>query len=103
MTTAPSISLVSGLAHPRGKSGVPTMSWTNLLDTRELRASFARRWAAFLHENYANPEEVSVVYGVRFQTARNWWGGINRPSGDVVAHAFVRHGDDLRRHLERAS
>ena len=76
------------------------MSCTKVLDSRDLRVSFARRWSRFLRENYTGPEEVAVSYGVRFQTAMNWWNALNRPSGDVVAHAFIKHGDDFKRHLE---
>lgn len=63
------------------------MSQSKVLDPRSFRARFAVYWSEYLHANYANPEEVAVNFGVRYQTALNWWQGANRPSGDVVALA----------------
>lgn len=63
------------------------MSLPKVFDPRGFRARFADYWSDFLHANYSNPEEVSVAFGVTFQTACNWWRGANRPSGDVVAMA----------------
>lgn len=74
------------------------MSFTKVFDPRTYRAAFADRWASFLHENYQNPEEVAHCFGVRFQTAVNWWNGTNRPSGDVVALAALRHGATFTEH-----
>ncbi|RWR09785.1 hypothetical protein [Paenirhodobacter populi] len=73
------------------------MSWSKVLDPRAFRARFAHCWADFLHQNYRNPEEVSVAFGVRYQTALNWWQGINRPSGDVVALAGRQFQDFMER------
>ncbi len=63
------------------------MSLVKVLDPRIFRARFAHYWSDFLKSNYRNAEEVAVVYGVRYQTALNWWQGANKPSGDVVALA----------------
>jgi len=63
------------------------MSHTKVLDPLRFRARFAAYWADFLRQNYRNAEEVSVAFGVRYQTARNWMDGANRPTGDVVAMA----------------
>lgn len=63
------------------------MSLSKVLDPRAYRARFAHYWSDFLQQNYRNPEEVSVAFGVRYQTALNWWQGVNRPSGDVVGLA----------------
>ncbi|WP_273688428.1 hypothetical protein [Ketogulonicigenium vulgare] len=71
------------------------MSLPKVLDPRTFRARFASYWSDFLHESYRNPEEVSVAYGVRYQTALNWWQGANRPSGDVVAIAGRKFTDYL--------
>ena len=68
-------------------------------DPRSFRASFASKFSAFLHSEYQNPEEVAVCFGVRYQTAFNWWNGTNRPSGDVVAIAFMQRGASLSRHI----
>jgi len=75
-------------------------SLSKVFDPRGFREVFAERWAGFLRANYRNPEEVAVSFGVRYQTALNWWDGLNRPSGDVVAMAFMRHGPALGKHLE---
>lgn len=63
------------------------MSCTKVFDPRSFRARFADHWSEFLRANYDNPEQVAENFGVRFQTACNWWNGSNRPSGDVVALA----------------
>jgi hypothetical protein len=75
-------------------------SLSKVFEPRSFRAFFAMRFAAFLQANYRNPEEVAVVFGVRYQTALNWWQGINRPSGDVVAMAYMHHGDELSKHMQ---
>lgn len=75
------------------------MSRSKVLD---YRARFAARWSGFLHENYANPEEVSVAYGVRFQTACAWWNGTNAPSGAFVGLAFAQRPDAAREALGAA-
>lgn len=70
------------------------------LDPRSFRAFFAVRWSQFLRENYRNPTEVAAVFGVREQTAVNWWEGLNRPTGDVVAHAWMLNPDAMRDAME---
>lgn len=79
--------------------GTFQMSWSKRFEPRKFRAFFAERWSQFLHENYDSPEEVSVAYGVRFQTALNWWQGLNRPSGDVVASAALNHPTEFAEHF----
>ena len=62
------------------------MSHTKVFDDPvRFRARFADYWSQFLRENYRNPEAVAVAFGVRYQTALNWWQGAHKPSGDVVA------------------
>lgn len=61
------------------------MSFPKVFEPRAMRARFADHWAEFLRAHYRNPEEVAVAFGVRFQTAVNWWNAANRPSGDSVA------------------
>lgn len=68
-------------------TGTTQMSLPKVFEPRAFRARFAHYWSDFLRSNYRNPEEVAHVFGVRFQTALNWWNGANRPSGDVVAFA----------------
>lgn len=86
-------------ARTQGRARGTQMSLTKVLEPRGFRLFFAHRWSQFLHENYRNPEEVAVCYGVRYQTALNWWQGINRPSGDVVALACMRHGKAFTDHM----
>jgi hypothetical protein len=79
----------------------PQMSCPRILDSQmhSFRAFFSDRWASFLRENYRNPEHVAVAFGVRYQTALNWWGGVNSPSGYAVAAAFHSHPESAVRHL----
>ena len=62
------------------------------MDPRGFKAFFKDRFAQFLRSNYRNAEEVAVVYGVRYQTAANWWQGLNAPSGDTTTLAALMHG-----------
>ncbi|OWJ71399.1 hypothetical protein CDV50_10365 [Haematobacter massiliensis] len=62
-------------------------SLSNLFEPRAFRLRFADYWSKFLRQNYRRPEDVAVAFGVTFQTACNWWDGLNRPSGDAVALA----------------
>jgi hypothetical protein len=66
---------------------------------RSFRAFFAAKWSSFLRENYRSPEEVSVAYGVRYQSALNWWNGDNAPSGFAVAMAFYSHPEGAQKAL----
>lgn len=75
------------------------MSKSKVIEPRSFRAVFAHRFSKFLQANYRNPEEVAVAFGVRYQTAFNWWQGLNRPSGDVVTMAVLRHGDAYTEHM----
>ncbi|WP_121063443.1 hypothetical protein [Chachezhania antarctica] len=75
------------------------MSLSKPFEPRGFRTFFAARWSEFLHENYRNPEEVSVAFGVRYQTALNWWNGANKPGGEFVMMAVLRHGDALTKHM----
>lgn len=68
-------------------------------ECKSFRQFFAAKWALFVRENYRNPEEVAVVFGVRFQTALNWWNGDNAPSGFAVAMAFRDCPEGAIRHL----
>jgi hypothetical protein len=71
------------------------MSFPKVFDPDAMRLRFPDIWSAFLHEHYRNPEEVAVAFGVRFQTACNWWAGTNRPTGDKVALVGRRLADWL--------
>lgn len=68
------------------------MSLSKVVDPRGFKVFFKGRFAQFLQANYRNAEEVAFVYGVRYQTALNWWQGINAPSGDTTTLAALRHG-----------
>ena len=73
---------------------------TEILEPRSFRAFFAVRFSQFLRTNYRNHEEVAASFGVRSSTAWNWWEGNHRASGDVVAMAFMRHPDAMRKAME---
>lgn len=78
------------------------MSQSKVLDDRSaksFREFFSERWAGFLRETYRNPEQVAVNFGVRYQTALNWWNGDNAPSGYAVAIAFKDRPDAAGHHL----
>ncbi len=74
-------------------------SHTKVLDPRGFKMFFKHRFAQFLQANYRNAEEVSVVYGVRYQTANNWWQGLNAPSGDTTTLAAMMHGQVYLDHM----
>jgi len=84
MTAPRPFSAVVRSSRPELNMDSGQMSFPKVLDPRGFRARFAFHWMRFLREYYRNPEEVAVAFGVRFQTALNWWNGVNRPSGDVV-------------------
>ena len=52
------------------------------------RDFFIARFRAYLRGNFRNPEQVSVAFNVRFQTALNWWNGDNCPAGVPVMRAM---------------
>lgn len=90
------------LEHGHSSAGTSKMSRSKVLDhnsCHSFRAFFAQRWKEFVRENYRNPEEVSVAFSVRFQTASNWWNGDNAPSGYAVAMAFRARPDSAAKHL----
>jgi hypothetical protein len=78
-------------------TGRGPVSLPKVLDPRVFRARFAHHWAEFLRAHYRRPEEVAVAFGVRYQTACNWWNGANRPTGDVVALAGRAFADFMER------
>lgn len=67
-------------------------------DPYRFKAMFPDHWAGFLRGHFRNPEHVAYAFGVTYQTARNWWDGINRPSGDKVALVAV----SMPRQFQRA-
>lgn len=79
------------------------MSLSKVFDPRGFKIFFKARFAAFLKENYANAEEVAVIYGVRYQTSLNWWQGVNAPSGDTVTLAALRHGQRFIEFMEEGA
>ena len=65
-------------------------SFTKVLDPDRMRFEFPDLFASYLRANFRNPEAVSDAFGVRFQTACNWWNATHRASGDKVALAASR-------------
>ena len=102
MTAAPSAlsSAVSDVRPAHGNINMERtqMSQSKVFDPIRFRARFAEYWSLFLKEHYRNPEHVAVAFGVRYQTALNWWQGANRPTGDVVAMAGQPFTDFIRDH-----
>lgn len=50
---------------------------------------FAPAFARWLQLNFSSHELVATTFGVRGQTALNWWNAANRASGDTVALVFL--------------
>lgn len=97
------LSPVAKIATSQGNPGSEgtQMSQSKVLDPHGFRRRFAEYWSVFLQKQYDSPEHVAVAFGVRFQTALNWWQGANRPTGDVVALAFLRH-PEMFKHMRDA-
>ncbi len=53
------------------------------------RAFFLSSFARWLQLNFRGPEHVASVFGVRHQTALNWWNGRNCASGDTIGVVFL--------------
>ena len=51
------------------------------------RATFLRRWSLLMIASFASREVCAVHFGVTFQTACNWFDGLNAPYGHHVDHA----------------
>ena len=56
---------------------------------------FRPAFSAWLRAHHPSPEVVAATFGVRFQTALNWWNGENTASGDIVAAAFLSVPDAM--------
>lgn len=54
------------------------------------REHFAQKWCAFLHAEFASPEEAAACFAVDGTTAKKWWAGSHAPSGFVVGYAYAR-------------
>lgn len=74
------------------------MSFTNVLELKRQGVSpetgvdpywLARNmpviWADYLRQHYRRAETVAHVFGVTFQTARNWMEGVGKPTSDKLA------------------
>ena len=57
-------------------------------DVQSYRQFFARRWQAFVNENFESPAHVALAFRVDSSTAENWWAGHNAPQGWVVGRAM---------------
>lgn len=73
--------LAGGAAHRRARAMA--------LSADDMRSWFAPAFARWLQANFANIEAVAVGFGIRYQTARNWWNAEHRASGDTVALVFL--------------
>lgn len=68
---------------PRRAHGA-LMALPGRIDPHQLRAEMPVLWGQFLRRKFRRIEDVSVHFGVTFQCACNWWGGLHRPQGDAV-------------------
>ena len=50
---------------------------------------FAPAFASWLQINFRDAESVAATFGVRYQTALNWWNAAHKASGDTVALVFI--------------
>jgi hypothetical protein len=64
-------------------------------DPAWLRAHFASVWCEFVRAEFSGPEDCAEEFGVRGQTARNWFEADHRPMGNVVWQASRRWGDRI--------
>ncbi len=69
--------------------GAPVI-WFAPSDAVSYRAGFVFRWQAFVRAEFRSIEALAAHFGVRFQTAFNWWQGLNCPSGYAVALAAMQ-------------
>ena len=60
------------------------------IDLMALRRCFPDRWGAFLRAHFRDHVHVAYFFGVNEKTARNWWGGIGAPRGEVVLAVVAR-------------
>lgn len=54
------------------------------------RQFYAKRWQAFVRENFEDAAHVAHIFKVDPTTAANWWDGSNAPQGWVVGWALRR-------------
>jgi len=72
------------------------------VDPIQYRVAFLDHWSDLIRHLFVTREDVAAAFGVTFQTACNWWDGINRPSGDKVALAAVTWPDEFARFMGEA-
>jgi hypothetical protein len=83
-------------------SEISQMSQPKVLNELDAwRRNFALVRMQFLRENFRRPEQVAEAYGVRFQSALNWWNGSNAGSGAFVAEDFRLHPESAAHHYCR--
>ncbi len=93
----------------RDKAGSPQKSLDNTfeavpvaveaprpMDPYLMRARFPELWSGYLRDFYRRPEHIAEEFGVTFQTACNWLGGVSRPTGDKVLKEIMDHPTRLR-------
>ena len=64
-------------------------NYLELNENMNYRQFFAKRWQAFIIENFSSPAHAAVCFGVSPTTAANWFDGYNAPQGWVVARAMT--------------
>lgn len=78
--------MAAGVAHGRARALAARRAGIGGADFRDW---FAPAFARWLQINFRDAETVAVTFGVRYQTALNWWNAAHRASGDTVALVFV--------------
>lgn len=83
--------MVASPAHQRARALAARV--TPVCAAPDFRDWFAPAFARWLQSNFISPEVVAAEFGVRYQTALNWWNAGHRASGDTVALAFLTFPD----------
>ncbi|MCV2870655.1 hypothetical protein OEW28_18740 [Defluviimonas sp. WL0002] len=81
--------LAAGDAHRRARQLAQGAISIDRVDAGAFRDWFRVAFARYLQSNFRNAEAVATSYGVRFQTALNWWNGENTASGETVARTLL--------------
>lgn len=81
--------LAGSAAHLKARALAGDAVTVDRVDAQDFRAWFRVAFARYLQENFRNAEAVASSYGVRLQTALNWWHAENTASGEQVARTML--------------
>ena len=93
MNATPSFGSSFPVSRPQVKhrNGQPLMSSRKFSERAQqatYRQFYAKRWQAFIHDNFESASHAAHVFKVDATTAKNWWEGLNAPQGWVVGWAL---------------